>query len=406
MKLPLVLLALAAVAGLSFSLQNVSSCQVINVSDTYVLTANLFNATIIAAPTTACIHITASDVLLDCNGFSLTDDPTGSDHTGINVDGANNVTIVNCASSLYDQCIALRDSNASLVTGNNVTNCSFAGIYVDGTSSGNSITGNDAASSNYGIWLGYSPSANLVSGNTANGNDNDGIRVEFSNSNAVQSNELFGNRDGVGILGGAGNVVDGNTAYNNSVSGYFGGGDNTTVTGNTAYSNDRGFRLLGPMANSLVSNNTAYGNDAYGFEVDGTAGNNTYDLNTAFGNGDGFFIRTDNDTFTNNNASFNDFDGIELQGAQGNILSDNFVQENGQFDLNVVPYEDADCGNFIANMVASGGGLLQYYNSPQALAGGTYPEIVLCDADNSSISGVTISGSSSLDNNGVLVINS
>ncbi|HSB47422.1 MAG TPA: right-handed parallel beta-helix repeat-containing protein [Candidatus Bilamarchaeum sp.] len=420
MRATIILFGILAVIGFSFAAQNVSSCQIINASDTYVLTSDLVGSPISSISFSAsftCLRVDVSNVVVDCNGHTVTNNI--SDFTlrsGIESYRVKNVTFRNCNVSQYSYCIALWRTNDSLVMNNSVSNCSQAGIQLATTgpiagngSINNTITNNTARDSGFGMSLYFFSDNNNVSGNTAFGNTNDGLRIEISNNNKASNNVFFNNSDGIIISGGTNNEISGNEFYGNTRTGMeAAGGTANIVTGNYAHDIDgSGFFFFNGETSLLAANNTAVNCTRYGVEVDGTTFSLIQD-NFLDGNNNGIFIRSDNNTFTGNTVLNSAGFGIELQGAENNTLSDNLVQESGGFDLSLVPYDlPDDCNNVVTNMTGSGGNPILYAGNALLIAsGGTYSEIALCKADSADISGITVAGSPTLDNNGILVVSS
>jgi parallel beta-helix repeat protein len=89
-------------------------------------------------------------------------------------------------------------SNDNVVQGNNG---SYAGAnaFEATFSSGNQFLGNYADGSNYGFWLGYSHSGNVIRGNSIRGNNQNGIEIEHGQRNTIEDNDIIGN-GGSGIV--------------------------------------------------------------------------------------------------------------------------------------------------------------------------------------------------------------
>lgn len=89
-------------------------------------------------------------------------------------------------------------SNDNLIQGNDG---SFAGAnaFEATFSSGNRFINNLANGSNYGFWLGYSHSGNIVQGNSIHANNANGIEIEHGQHNIIEGNTIIGN-GGDGIL--------------------------------------------------------------------------------------------------------------------------------------------------------------------------------------------------------------
>jgi hypothetical protein len=56
---------------------NVSTCPILSVADTYVLNTSLTGAPNLDSGVSMCIILAASNIVLDCNGFSITNNGIG-----------------------------------------------------------------------------------------------------------------------------------------------------------------------------------------------------------------------------------------------------------------------------------------------------------------------------------------
>ncbi|MEW6036171.1 MAG: right-handed parallel beta-helix repeat-containing protein, partial [Candidatus Micrarchaeota archaeon] len=454
------LLAFLLLASVSFSATNITGCTDIASGGDYVLTNSLAGANVsvpeIYGLAVACVKISSSNVTLDCDGFSITNNGT-SFAMGIGIIPATNVTVRNCAGlsgyyedlhakgvndSLFVNITAFNSSNDNLLfeasSRNNITdivsfdsNNAAYGIELNGGSNNNFLTrvtvfGNAQS----GVAFISSSSNNVITNSTAfdngqhgffsyfNSNNNtfreltafsntgsDGIRVELSSANAtVINNVLFSNAyGGLGVLSSSGVLVANNTAFTNAVVGFNIGASNNTVANNSAFSNGYAGFFYNFGSGSVFINDTSFGNNVSGFFVDGGT-DAIFTNTTTFGNANyGYFIRSTNILLNSSNVSGNTYSGIELQNASNVTIQDSLAQENGQFDLSVTPYVPEDCDNLVLNLTGSGGRPINYTNETVAWAGITPSELVLCDADGSSISSAIVQGSDTLFNNGVLV---
>ncbi|MCP4647629.1 MAG: hypothetical protein GY852_07830 [bacterium] len=236
--------------------------------------------------------------------------------------------------------------------------------------------------------------------------------------NTISGNEIYG-CEGHGLnLKGTGNQIDDNMAHDNAQSGFHIGGGSNELTGNTAYNNDW---------------DEEDGFQGGGFEISGAA--NTLDDNTAYGNTNGFYIEGPipesrlgrvpvfGNTFTNNHA-YDNLVGLNFIDNNG-TYTDNTLEENYEADMIVggdawltgeAPLTSAlrtrddrtdwtlICNNTVEDNTGSGRRDIFYAGETVTLTGGTYSEVLLCNAVNSVITGVTVDGSNTLDNNGMLLI--
>ncbi len=144
-------------------------------------------------------------------------------------------------------------SNNNLVRGNNGSNAG-ANAFEATFSSGNQFIDNIADGSNYGFWLGYSHSGNVVRGNSIRANNANGIEIEHGQNNIIEANDIIGN-------GGAGIVLrtDGQPHFpvnqpplflpNPAASNFY------TIRGNRVHSNFGAAMTLTATTDSLIVNN-------------------------------------------------------------------------------------------------------------------------------------------------------
>jgi len=183
-----------------FSTTDISSCQNLIIGASYTLIQNVTG-------TGTCFNITASDVNLDCQGFTVTYASAGGAGVGFDVlGGISNVTISDCnirdgnASGTGGFGIRFSSTNQSTISSNNITTNGTSdnqGIVLV-SSSGNSITSNTittpSTGNGHGILLQTSSSNNIISSNTitvANSASQE-WRSESSSSNNTVSRLTLG----------------------------------------------------------------------------------------------------------------------------------------------------------------------------------------------------------------------
>jgi len=259
----------------------IDSCQDLSVAGDYILNQSVDGAG-------SCFTISASDIILDCNGYEITGDGTG---IGIDIQ-ADGSTVKNCIINVgnYQYGINIDGFSNNLLTGNNVT--------VD-------------FSSEYGIQLSNSNS------NTLSGNNVSGVMAIYlldgSSYNVIIGNYVDGSATGSAI------TLETDTSYNN-------------ITDNTAIGN-AGIDLVG-SSNNIITNNVAYGIDGYGIGVNSAdynifTGNNV--TLTGAGSEAGIVIQSsDNNVFTDNIVISETY-GIWLnQPSDYNIFTDNIITISGE----------------------------------------------------------------------------
>ncbi len=133
--------------------------------------------------------INASDVTLDCAGYTLTGNTTAN---GIHNNNYDNVTIRNCI----------------------ITNFHY-GIYF-GASSQNNISNNNISFNYDGIHLHSLCESNVIDGNIVNNNENNGIYLFDSSFNNIDNNIVNSNNNGIYIYEGGAAASNNNSINNNS----------------------------------------------------------------------------------------------------------------------------------------------------------------------------------------------
>jgi parallel beta-helix repeat protein len=83
-------------------------------------------------------------------------------------------------------------SNGNLVQGNDGSGAG-ANAFEATFSAGNQFIDNVADGSNYGFWLGYSHSGNVIRSNSIRANNVSGIEIEHGQNNVIEANQIIGN---------------------------------------------------------------------------------------------------------------------------------------------------------------------------------------------------------------------
>ncbi|RZN34682.1 MAG: hypothetical protein EF813_09715 [Methanosarcinales archaeon] len=141
------------------------------------------------------------------------------------------------------------------------------------------ISKNNASDCFVGIFLLFAD-GNVITGNRAMGNDNDGIYLKISHENELEENELLNNTHGIGLVGSNDNLIGSNSIFSsqscgirihnrsscnrisyNEISDSAHGihlcnhSDDNIVSGNEASDNYEGIRLLESSSNLIYLNN-------------------------------------------------------------------------------------------------------------------------------------------------------
>ncbi|MDQ7778907.1 MAG: NosD domain-containing protein [Planctomycetota bacterium] len=176
------------------------------------------------------------------------------------------------------------------------------------------------------------------------------------------------------------------------------GGGHSIVGSGSGYGIEVGTRSNVTIRNCRVSKFT------YGMMMFVTS-NSTLESNSVSQNNYGVYItNSQHNSLCENIVSSNQTYGIYLSRSFLNTLASDTVEENGQNDLWVYASSDEECVNTVTDMTGSGGRPILYFYEPVNIDGLTVSELVLCNADNSVISNVTIAGSDTLKNNGLFAM--
>ncbi|NVM19841.1 MAG: Loki-CTERM sorting domain-containing protein [Candidatus Lokiarchaeota archaeon] len=237
-----------------------------------------------------------------------------------------NIIMGNTASFNTRDGIRLGGGKYNVVSGNTANNNGdyAAGIYLV-NSDDNIISGN-TANNNYrtGIDLQLYNNNNNLSGNVANSNGVDGIRIFRSFNNKISGNTLINNdANGISLAEGDDNIISGNTANYNLDGIKLANSDDNTITGNNATNNDSwGLSLNNCNDHLILGNNISY-NNFMGLYLWGSDGNtitgNTVKNNTDFG----IYLNTSNYTTVSGNILIGNDECITEINCRGNIFSDN-----------------------------------------------------------------------------------
>ena len=277
-------------------------------------------------------------------------------------------------------CVLINTSNVALdCQGHNVQNNGASvwptyGIMVYGATN---VTLNNCTTNGFtlGTYFRQSSSSSAIS-STASGND-EGFYLSFSHNITLSGDTAAGNNNWDLALD-----VGSTTDCANKVIGMTGSGGlpvnytNTSVSWSNFASSQV---ILCGASYSNLTNGTVHG-----------SGNN---------NGITFF-RTNNVTLRNI-TSYGNFEGLVLVASQGNhtVINSN-LSENRYADLDITGGIDtAGCRNSFINVTGSGARPINYSYTPVSWSNTTSSEVVLCGADNSNLTNVTVDGSDFLQNN-------
>ncbi len=208
----------------------------------------------------SCIWIENSDVYFKIENCTVYN-TGGSSNAGIKLSNCNNSQLINNICSSNCEGIFLNSSQNNIISGNTANDNDGNGIRLYYCNS-NNISGNTANDNDGNGILLFHSDFNMVSGNIGNYNFQ-GIELYESNNNIFSGNTANNNTDdGISIIGiSNNNKVSSNTADNNNDDGiYLASSNNNTISGNTVNNNSCGIKLSYSDYNN-VSGNILIGND-------------------------------------------------------------------------------------------------------------------------------------------------
>jgi parallel beta-helix repeat protein len=327
-------LMLLAIAGLGFADNNASeNCPLITLPGTYVMTMNYtgphLNPTYGYFPGTSCVAITASDVVFDCDGYTM----NGSGD--YNLDGGNltadisagviitssvpgmtptNVTVKNCNARGYFYGYYVRHAdNVTLM--DDYAYDTYAGPYDLDFANNASVINVSSYNSGSGITLYNSWNSTLV------GNNDTLTSWGIQLSNNSYCNIVNNTMSNVSMLGmslnkGAFNNVTGNTVYKSGLEAFsLNNINNSNFLNNAANNCGHGAGIIHPTVEIFGSNNNV-------------SGNNLSD------NYEGYYIVGVNNTITDNSAYNHNRYSITVEGNYARV-SGNLVNISGSTGLGV-----------------------------------------------------------------------
>src|SRR3989344_1067631 len=270
----------------------VTSCGTLSTANTvYNLTVDILDNTI----TNDCIIISAQNITLDCKGYSIT---STQNYTGV-FSNQSNTTIKNCNVSMGSgsdvEAIGIEltnDANYSTVFNNTIIGQMSTGISFAQNNNGpefslieNNTVNINSSLLNRGIYLRNSNNTIIRGNNAINGNSGTGIYLYLSSNNTLISNTATSNSGtgGIYLYLSSNNTLISNTATSNSSRGiYFLSSSNNTLISNTATGNSSVILIWDSSNNTLISN-TATSNSGDGISL-WQADNNILTNNTATSN--------------------------------------------------------------------------------------------------------------------------
>jgi len=262
------------------------------------------------------IYIYKSDV-----SFIIQDCLIYNSKEGIYLENVNNSRLINNNCSNINWGILLEDSNNNTISGNTANGNNYEGIYLT-YANNNTLSGNTANDNeDLGIHLQTECMNNTLSGNTINNNGDSGIHIEEDCMSNTISRNIANNNTYNGIY-----MYD--ECYYNTIS-------NNFVNSSGEY----GISIHWYSQNNTIIDNIANYNENIGIELYDFCSNNTVSNNVVSYNGlsgIGIFDFSDNNILTEN-ILYNNTIGVYIDTSDNNSIYENFFLKNGKhaFDYGI-----------------------------------------------------------------------
>ncbi|MBM3228798.1 hypothetical protein FJZ26_00020 [Candidatus Parvarchaeota archaeon] len=360
-----------------------------------------------------CLNVIAQNVTVDCQGQSI-DGGLNSDTIGIHINRYNNTVVKNCTLRNLGYGLYLSTTSGGLVTNNTIANSTETGIYLN-LASGNTFYNNYIRNyENYNNPSGYSnvwntnpgTSTNIVAGRKIGGN----FWADPLGSGFSEICEDYDNNS----------ICDSPLALDSSNKDFYPLGVSASLPGSCDNMTESGvYTLTGSISGYPVTCMKVLANfvtlDCLGRTIDGLDGGGTYGIsvigynNTTIKNCvvtdfyDGVHIENSHSNrLINVTTNSNTNTGLSLISSGGNVVDALASRENRYYDLLVQPSSPSDCANTIENSTGSGERQILYAGGkPGYLYNDVASQIVFCNAVSSFVENVTVSGSDTLENNGI-----
>ncbi|MBI5332401.1 MAG: right-handed parallel beta-helix repeat-containing protein [Candidatus Aenigmarchaeota archaeon] len=324
-------------------------------------------------------------------------------------------------------------SGNNTIANNSIFNNNYSGINLQHNASTNTIRNNIVYSSSNGIYSSEMSSYNVFDKNTIYNNTQWGI-ILFNSSNyaVISNNTIYKNsQDGIILMLSSWGNITNNTIYNNTWRGIvsFNESVNNRIINNTVYNNSQyGIYAWLNSTNTTIQNNSVYENTDYGIAIQGSM-YSIVSRNVVYQNVIGLYlyetynnsltqnriynsstpgisvVSSHQNNITENNVYNNSQYGIYITGSYGLNVSNNTIAQNQIADLRLDAASAAHCNNIITNNTALGNKTILFYNNTVFIANlSNTAEIILCNADNSVVTNITMSDTDNISSNGLLIL--
>jgi len=171
-------------------------------------------------------------------------------------------------------------------------------------------------------------------------------------------------------------------------------------------SNDAYAGVYSDQLQTTIKNcNISMGNfNGYGIRLN--EANDSYIFNNILNNQRyGLYLTYVSDLLVENTTANSNLDGVRIISISDSVFRNSTFSGNSWSDFNVYgTTTDAHCNNLLENVIGSGGTEIKYYNYSVTLSGQTFPQLILCNADNSDLSNIKIWSPGASRNNDLSII--
>jgi len=277
--------------------------------------------TILENDITGSVEITANNITLDCNNYTLTGNQAGS---GIYLNQKTGITIKNCNVHNFSYEIYLNRSSYNTLTGNTLSG-GWVGSQLTNYSLNNNLSFNNVNSHREGIDFTSHAENNILTGNTITSNQWGILFSHQSSNNILKDNILLGNQYNLGFYWGdqpedfiqdidTSNTINGKPIY------YLVNENNKEISG------EAGFVGLVNSSN-ITAKNLNLVNNVYGVLLVSTENSRIENAQLSNNYIGVFLLNSSNNNFINNQI-FNNESPLSLTNSPFNIFTNNTIKSN------------------------------------------------------------------------------
>ncbi|MFB6155596.1 MAG: PKD domain-containing protein [Haloferacaceae archaeon] len=307
----------------------IDTCGVIETPGTYILTTDVDNG----GSADPCFEIKSSDVLLNGNGFTVSNGTAEAIHVLASGSGSGgtaltNVTVTNLRIEGWETGISGKGVRDSTFENNVFRDNGDKGIALSGKSTRDvAIVGNTFERNPKAVFLELGVQRTTIDGNDFVGNQEAAVKVTGASDTTLTNNYFTGHtgEKTVHITSRSPNNVVENNVFEHNV-----GPENALQIG-------------GESGSNVIRNNVVRTSGAGGIQLG--PGDNVVEGNEIYDNvGVGLTLEGGNNTVSDNRVYDNNY-GLWLAASSGNVLTDNVVENNDVWD--VFSFEGATNNEFV-----------------------------------------------------------